>query len=283
MLQGFTGYSHNCVKTGQVKGPHCVVPGLPGAPVGPGNGAFLVMAAGGPCFFMCWARTGLGDTGGLTDLRGALSVTWPSRSALSRRGEFSGCSCGLGCSETVTSDIGRLLMVPVPFSYGTGICPSWSSSVSLSLFLGRRLTVFDSVSWNLVPFGCCLVLWSILFSEAVAFTREGSSWGKEYDISSPSSVSSLPCLGLCFIVRFPSSANGRFSAELPLELGWVSLHCLSWTGSGCGPRLAAATNSVTGPTNSPATVHYFSIQTNGITLLSSCRTHLKRNNLVLLN
>lgn len=247
MLQGFMGYSHNCVKTGQVKGPHCVVPGLPGAPVGPGNGAFLVMAAGGPCFFMCWARTGLGDTGGLTDLREARSVTWPSRSALSRRGEFSGCSCGLGCSETVISDTGRLLMVPVPFSYGTGICPSWSSSVSLSLFLGRRLTVFDSVSWNLVPFGCCLVLWSVLFSEAVAFTREGSSWGKEYDISSPSSVSSLPCLGLCFIVRFPSSANGRFSAELPLELGWVSLHCLSWTGSGCGPRLAAATNSVTGP------------------------------------
>lgn len=116
--------SNNCVKTGQVKGPHCVVPGLPGAPVGPGNGAFLVMAAGGPCFFMCWARTGLGDTGGLTDLRGALSVTWPSRSPLSRRGEFSGCSCGLGCSETVISDTGRLLMVPVPFSYGTGICPS---------------------------------------------------------------------------------------------------------------------------------------------------------------
>ncbi len=213
MLQGFTGYSHNCVKTGQVKGPHCVVPGLPGAPVGPGNGAFLVMAAGGPCFFMCWARTGLGDTGGLTDLRGALSVTWPS--SLHCPGEASSQDVPVAWAAPKQSPLtGRLLMVPVPFSYGTGICPSWSSSVSLSLFLGRRLTVFDSVSWNLVPFGCCLVLWSVLFSEAVAFKREGSSWGKEYDISSPSSVSSLPCLGLCFIVRFPSSANGRFSAEL---------------------------------------------------------------------
>lgn len=141
-------------------------------------------------------------------------------------------------------------------------------SGSLSRLLGRRLTVDDSWRVKSDPAGWGVELRGRLFKVVVGSTLEMSSCGSP----SPWGPSPSPCPSASprpwrRIVKLPSSANGRFSDELPLppELGWgedggFGEEELTITEEGSGwvmgegktvgvgwSRLAAATSSLTGP------------------------------------